>query len=173
MPNIHPLLVHFPIALIFAVIVIDFIGMLGKREGYLRAGTVLTLLALAGALAALITGLLAEDSVWHSAAADETIKRHEIVGFIYLGIVAALAIIRLAAARKLSGRLGWWTLAGAVVAAGVVAVGGYLGGELVFRYGTGVEGMQERSLQLDLEQDFTDDEEDAEDEEEEELEETE
>jgi uncharacterized membrane protein len=144
MPNIHPLLVHFPIALIFAVIVIDLIGFFRKNEAFLRAGTIITLFAAAGAIAAVVSGLLAEESVWHSEAAEEIIEKHELLAFIYLGLIVLLAIVKLAANRKPLGPIGLAGLVIAVVAAGVVSFGGYLGGELVYSHGTGVTGMQQR-----------------------------
>jgi uncharacterized membrane protein len=146
MPNIHPLLVHFPIALIFAVLLIDLIGLLSRRENYLRVGTILTLFALAGGIAAVGTGLFAEESVWHSPTAGELIERHELLGFTYLGIIVLLAILRLAAGKKFMNTLAWvgWIIAFA--AAGVVSLGAYIGGELVYRHGTGVTGMQERLI---------------------------
>jgi uncharacterized membrane protein len=171
MPNVHPLLVHFPIASIFAVILVDLIGLLSKREAYLRVGTILTLFAMVGAIAAVATGLFAEETVWHSKAADGLIETHELLGFVYLGLIVVLAIIRLAFSKRPGGRSGWIGLAIAVIAAGVVSVGGHIGGQMVYRYGTGVSGMQERQLGSGLndeqnQDDYEDEEEEGEESEE-------
>jgi uncharacterized membrane protein len=164
LPNIHPIVVHFPIALIFAVIVVDLVGRITKNDSYLRVGTILTIFALAGALAAVGTGLFAEESVWHSEAAEELIETHELLGFVYLGILTLLTIVRLAAIRKLGGSTGWVAITIAVLAAGVVTFGAYFGGELVYQHGTGVTGVQMQTLDSDgdeqgLDEEFEDEEE--------------
>ncbi|OGC91501.1 MAG: hypothetical protein A2W25_00560 [candidate division Zixibacteria bacterium RBG_16_53_22] len=173
MPNVHPLLVHFPIALIFAVILTDLIGLLSKRENYLRVGTILTLFALAGAIAAVATGLFAEETVWHSEAAEELIETHELLGFVYLGLVVLLTIVRLAFGKRPAGGAGWIGLAIAVIAAAIVSFGGHIGGQLVYRYGTGVMGMQDRQLESGMDDDQTPDDDYEDEEEAEESEESE
>jgi uncharacterized membrane protein len=170
-PNIHPLLVHFPIALIVAVVAVDLIALVSKKDIYLRTGNILTAFALAGAIAALISGIWAEESVWHTEAAEELIETHELLGFIFVGVVGVLAIIRFAVNRKLPGSLAWVNLIISLVATGIVSYSAYLGGEMVYRHGTGVAAAQAQSGNIDSDEgvsevDELDEEEEAEESEE-------
>jgi len=132
MPNFHPMIIHFPIALIIVILACDTIGLLFKRKSFFEIGTVLSVFALAGAAAAVISGLVAEDSAWQIAQAHEIIEDHEIAGLIYTAF-------RIVFRHKISGKLGWLSLLLAFWGSAIVARVGYLGGEMVFRYGTAVE----------------------------------
>jgi uncharacterized membrane protein len=167
MPNIHPLLVHFPITLIMVLAVVDIIALATKKEIFLRLGTVLTVFALIGTAAAVLTGVLAEETVWHPESAEPLIEKHELLGFVVLGLVAVIFIIRLAASRRLSGPMGLLSLILALAASAVVGYSAYLGGEMVYRYGTGVAPAQAQSDMQTGDQRETNDEETSYDEEEE------
>lgn len=154
MPNIHPMFVHFPIALIFVTVAIDFIGLIFKREQLFFAGTVTSLFALAGAITAVITGLIAEDSAWHPASVNEMLDTHELMGFIVLGLIAVLVIFRLAMHDRLNKRMGWIAFGIGAAAVIFVSYGGYLGGEMVYSHGAGViaaENCLEKTEKLDKE----------------------
>jgi uncharacterized membrane protein len=138
MPNVHPLLVHFPIALIFAAIACDLIGLITRHEEFVFAGTVVTVFAAVGAGATVLSGIFAEESVEHTPEIANLIEKHETLGFIFLGIVVFLVIYRLSLRRKLYGKAGWVSLMISVAAAAVVSMGGYYGGKMVYTYGAGV-----------------------------------
>ena len=142
MPNIHPLLVHFPIALIFVIVVCDLIGMILRKESFVFTGTIVTVFAALGAGAAVLSGLIAEESVEESEQVESLIETHESLGFVYLGLILFLLIYRLALRKRLSGMTGWIAVIISVAAAVVVSIGGYIGGEMVYRYGTGVAAVQ-------------------------------
>lgn len=154
MPNIHPMFVHFPIALIFVTVAIDFIGLILKKERFMFAGTITSLFALAGAVGAVVTGLIAEDSTWHPAAVHEMLETHELMGYIVLGLVAVLAIFRLAMHDKLTEKMGWVAFGIGIVTIGFITYGGYLGGEMVYTHGAGViatENYYQKNLKLEKE----------------------
>ena len=142
MPNVHPLLVHFPIALIFVIVVCDLIGMILHKESFIFTGTIVTVFAVLGAGAAVLSGLIAEESVEESEQVESLIQTHELLGFVYLGLILFLLIYRLALRKRLSGMTGWIAVIISVAAAVVVSIGGYIGGEMVYRYGTGVAAVQ-------------------------------
>lgn len=143
MPNIHPMLVHFPIGLIIAAFVIDIIGLIGKSEKLLYAGTIITIAALVGAVGSVVSGFIAEDSVWHPGAAHELLELHELMAFITLGVIAVVAIVRWALRDRLFGLTRWLIVVLMAVAVGFVGYTGYLGGEMVYTYGTGVKAAEE------------------------------
>lgn len=139
MPNLHPLIVHFPVALIFVVVACDVIGLAFKREKFLSAATLMTIFLLAGTVAAVITGLIAEEAAESIPSVHDLLETHETLGLTFLGVVAVMAIVRFAVHRKLAGRIGWLALALGIIAAGIVSAGAYLGSEMVFTHGVGVK----------------------------------
>jgi uncharacterized membrane protein len=156
MPNIHPIIVHFPIALIVVVAIFDLIGLVLKKKRFVQTANILTVFAVLGTIMAVASGLLAAESVWHTDFGHELLETHETVGFIFTGILVVLAIFRFAVGERLFGKAGWIAFVLSMAAAAVVAYGSYLGGEMVYRYGTGVKEAQVAtaradSLQFELE----------------------
>jgi uncharacterized membrane protein len=148
-PNIHPLVIHFPIALILVMVACDLIGVLGGKKSFISAANIVSVFASLGAIVAVITGTLASDTVWHPEAAHEIMETHETVGFIVLGIIIVLTIFRLAIGKKIYGSLGWVALIVGLVGAGFVSYGGYLGGDMVFDHGAGVKQAQVETARAD------------------------
>lgn len=143
MPNIHPMLVHFPIALIIVTLIVDLLGIVMKNQTLIHAGTVTTTGALIGVIAAAISGIAVEDSVWLPGAAGNILESHELFGFITLGIIAVMAVIRFALRDKLAGTLTWLIVCLGTISSAIVIYVAYLGGEMVYTHGTGVKAAQE------------------------------
>jgi uncharacterized membrane protein len=139
MPNLHPLIIHFPIALTIVILACDSIGFFLKRKAFFEVGTILSVFALAGALAAVISGLVAEDSAWKTAQVREILEDHEAAAYIFLGFMALYTAFRIVFRHKITEKLGWLSLILALWGAAIVARVGYLGGEMVFTYGTAVK----------------------------------
>lgn len=148
MTNIHPIVVHFPIALFLTGFALDVMGHLLQRETLKRTALVLVSLGAIGALAAMLTGQFAEESAEESliAAGERVLDLHEDLGKLTAYLLLAVAAVRLILATRWLNRWRW--VAGAALAiyliAGVAGVGtltatGYYGGELVYRYGAGVQ----------------------------------
>jgi len=138
MTNIHPMLVHFPIALVIVMFVLDLLGVLFKRDRLKQSAFILMWFALAGAAAAVISGLIAEDISWHPIAVGEMLETHELMGFLTLGSMALLVVVRLAFRKKIESGLSWLPVIIGGLAIVFIAYGGYLGGEMVFTHGAGV-----------------------------------
>lgn len=150
MSNIHPLIVHFPIALIIVVFALDFLGALSRRQSLISAANILSIFAALAAVAAVITGLVAEESVWHTEDAHELIELHETIGFAVLGAALVSLIFRPAIKKKKSkSSLLWVAVIISLAAAVLVGYEGYLGGEIVFRHGAGVLKAQEETARAD------------------------
>lgn len=141
-PNVHPLLVHFPIALLIAALVLDLVALFARKDRLtVGTGAILVLAAL-GAAAALITGFLAEETVEAmppDEARHETLEAHELAAIAVLVLTIALALWRVAARMEYpQGRLRWLYLALLAVACVLVSITGHLGGTLVYVHGVGV-----------------------------------
>ena len=91
MHPIHPMLVHFPIALLSAAVFFDFLGLRWREEECRTASLYTLVLGLAGALAAVISGHMAEEAVEHSGIPESVLELHEGLGFatfwIFLGLL--------------------------------------------------------------------------------------
>ncbi|MDP1595400.1 hypothetical protein GALL_61740 [mine drainage metagenome] len=140
-PNLHPLMVHFPVALIsisaiFHVAAIVTRGKACATHCAVLAHTTLWL----GALAALPTaffGWQAFNSVNHDEVSHLAMLLHRTWALSTLAVLVVLAGWD-AWRSKLHAMPVWW-FAGAVIGAwGMVATTAWHGGELVYRHGLGV-----------------------------------
>lgn len=132
--EIHPSLVHFPLALIPASLLLDLIGRLTGKRSWMRAGARMMPIAAASGAVAATVGLVAQGAVEVDRDAHETLVTHRNLN---LGLVVLTGVLALMRARSQTPSIGY--LAAGV--AGVVAMNctAYLGGQLVYRHGVGVE----------------------------------
>lgn len=129
---LHPVAVHFPIALLCAGWVA---GVRGRRtEAAAEAASWLLWAGTLWAWAALGLGLLAAKTAPHVPPAWETLNLHETLGWWTVGLFTALSLWRWRWGRKAE----VYFLAAWLAACGVLLATGYQGGELVFKHGMGV-----------------------------------
>lgn len=138
MPNPHPILVHFPIALFIIAVACELLSYFFKSKllGFVAlANGVAAALA---AFAAVITGLFAKSLVV-SGPAVFVAESHETMGYLVLVTALTFAGIKLYSHLRQSEKL--LTTAIAVGLLGIVftIVAAHEGGELVYKYGIGVD----------------------------------
>lgn len=140
-PNLHPLVVHFPIALI---IVSAFATLGAKLAGDRPIANELAILGRwtlwAGALASLVAaaaGWQAFNSVDHDDAGHAAMIVHRNWALITTGFIVILALWSFWRKRS-SQKESWVFVIALLVSVGLVAATGWLGGELVYRHGLGV-----------------------------------
>lgn len=137
---LHPLLVHFPIALLYSALAVEIAGFILKKEGLRNAVAPMLVLASLGALAAVITGLIAHEQLGKmSTEVHELIETHELFAFLTLGFCLASALIRIVAHVKgiASGKIALIGFVLLVLACVLAGITGYFGGEIVFKHGAG------------------------------------
>jgi len=136
-PNVHPLVVHFPVALWTAALLFLGIGSLRRRDDLFRAGCWLIYLGLAGAAVSVGTGLWAEDKLGHDSPGHELVHVHR----TWMIVASGFGVLTAGAAfllRKRTAGVFRWAITGAmVVTVTVMTLGADRGAELVFRYGVG------------------------------------
>lgn len=139
--NIHPTLVHFPIAFLPAFFIIDLVGTWAKKSEWRN---VASWFLYAGAIATVFTvisGYTAADSVQHSDNVHEIMETLELYGIISLILVFVLSIWRLIKGSAIWGAANVLFLIFSAMLCVVIALGADLGGLLVYKYGIGVEAM--------------------------------
>jgi len=141
-PNhLHPMIVHFPIALVIIGFLSDVIGLLTKRKFFASAGLYLIILGTAGTVAAYLTGGLAGDGIEEAGALGAALHTHESAALLAIWTMVILASLRttLAITRRMTGWLQWVMVILLAFGVGTVARTGYYGGNLVYQHAAGVQ----------------------------------
>ncbi len=135
--RLHPMFVHFPIALLFTSVLFDAAGAWFKRENFREGALWLLILGLLGGVAAAIAGNWAEEAAEKAGIAESMIETHETLAFVTLGIFGILLLGRLV----LRNQFTWKTLAPyfliAAIGLGTLSATGHYGGDLVYEHGAG------------------------------------
>jgi uncharacterized membrane protein len=132
--EMHPALVHLPIALLPLAVGADVIGSLTDNESVLSFGPKAICIAAAGAVASAVTGLIAGEEVNVEGASQDMLITHRNLNFIATVVASSMALWRLNHRKPSAAYLG----VGAA-GVGVLAYTAYLGGKLVYGVGVGVE----------------------------------
>lgn len=90
--NLHPVFVHFPVALLPASLLFYFLGLTRKSNSAFFAGRATLGLSAAGSIAAVITGLRAEDTIPHNDQVHRIMELHEGIGIAVLSLSAGLVV---------------------------------------------------------------------------------
>lgn len=144
-PNLHPLVIHFPIALLFTAALVDTVGMALRSNDFLRKGAFsLYLLGTLAVVAAWFTGEQAADSVFLATEANALLTEHSDLGHYVLYFFGGYALIRLLMfglnmeQRTALRAIVWLIGVGGI---GLTWITAEHGAELVFRYGAGVQAV--------------------------------
>lgn len=134
--EIHPALVHFPIAFLLAAVVLDLFAVSPEQE---RRARVVDGLLVAGVLTALVTavaGLVAYYTVpAHTERAHTLMLWHLWLNVTTVVLFAAVALVRW---RRMGPAPAWSHVVG-WVATIILVVSAYLGGQIVYHGGAGVD----------------------------------
>lgn len=135
---LHPMIVHFPIALLITSVLFDAASHIFKRDSLRDGALWLLILGLVGGIAATIAGDWAEEAAEKAGIAESLIETHETLAFITMGIFGLLFLWRLFLRNQFTGQLLAMYLLIATVGIGTLTATGYYGGDLVYEQGAGV-----------------------------------
>lgn len=138
---IHPMIVHFPIALVIVAFVAELFGVILRRDFFMKVALLLLIFGAIGIVAAYFSGTVAEEGINEVGAIGEAFEEHEDAGMAALWAVLVVTAIRslMAYKRWMGGWRRWLAVFLLAMISLAVARTGYLGGELVFRHGGGVK----------------------------------
>ena len=135
----HPIFVHFTIALTASSLIFDTLGFLFNKASLTAAGGWTLVGSALMTLATLSTGLTSSTRApVEEGEARSFLRAHMALGLIFYGLLAAVTLWRLSLWQGGAG-VTWLYLATMAAVSLVMTVQGYLGGELVYRYGVEVE----------------------------------
>jgi uncharacterized membrane protein len=131
--HFHPMVVHFPIALILMAFVADTFSLVIKKEPCLsKLGFYLQILGTLGAIAAVLTGEFFTKEVTGQGA--ELKESHELFAYITMYVLIAASLFRLFlvySKRELS-NLKWINYGLLLIAVITISISGFKGGSIVY-----------------------------------------
>ena len=135
----HPIFVHFTIALTSASLAFDALGFFLGKTSLTAAGGWTLVGAAVMTLMTISTGLTSSTRApVEEGEARSFLRVHMALGLIFYGLLVAITFWRVSLWQNVSA-VSWFYLASLAVVSVVMTVQGYLGGELVYRYGVEVE----------------------------------
>ena len=137
MQSVHPLVVHFPIALILSAFLVDVLALVLKRPHLHRVALWNLCLGTLAAGAAVLTGLQAQDVAKHSFEIWEVMELHEKLGITTLILGLMSCGLRLGLRDTLGPRLRAFAMLLALAMVSTLTYGASLGGRLVYEFGVG------------------------------------
>ena len=132
--HLHPMLVHFPIALVAIGFLADLASMFVKKElCFSKMSFYLLITGTLAAMTAVFTGVVFTSDM--SGAAGTVMDKHELSAYVTLSLLVITLLFRILQLRKPeSNNLKWFSFTFYALAAMAVSVTGFLGGTLVYNY---------------------------------------
>ena len=143
MPNIHPLVIHFPIVLLLAAVFSEFMGHISGNAYAKKTAKVALLFGTLSLAVAVFTGWLAHQTVPHSEQSYPVIETHQLLGFLALGGFSSAALFKFILVPTFKS---CWIyrlyLLLSLASIGILIMGAHYGGKLVYEYGVGVKPLE-------------------------------
>lgn len=130
---LHPVTVHLPIGLLLAATAFDLIGAVTQPALWADRATVVLIAGLLASVLTVTTGFLDYMAVSKRAEVERAATRHLVVA------AAALSVYGVSLWLRLEGQAPIAVLVASVAGAAVLMAAGWLGGQLVYHHGEGVD----------------------------------
>jgi uncharacterized membrane protein len=143
--DLHPKVIHFPIAFFILYFLFESTGILLKKEYLLKSAFIVLILGLFFSLISVLTGNQAHQVVKQvqidSALHNDLIEQHELFATITLWYFVAVSVFRtyLLVNNKFVNKIRYVFIILGLVGSLLIYLTGTFGGELVFKYGIGTK----------------------------------
>ena len=135
--NLHPLVIHFPIAFLMGAALLYVAAWLLKSERFAHSAFVMLVLGALSLAAAVATGLYAEQGVMvHLSVRAQLLAPHKRLMLVTSGLGAVLTIWAIVA-RPFPKKGRWLFLLLVLAMVGVMTAGADFGGRMVYDYNAG------------------------------------
>lgn len=140
MSALHPVLVHFPIALFTVALAADVLGRVRASATASVLGFWCLVLAVLGGAGAVVAGIADRYRADLAEATHGFVHLHRDIGLVLLAALGLLAVWRWRIRRRAAAadRVGWPYLLSAAAIFALLAFQGWFGGQLVYGLGAGV-----------------------------------
>jgi uncharacterized membrane protein len=139
--GLHPIVVHFAIALFVIAVALDLLALATGRRDYHRASWLNLACAAVAAAAAVGTGMTAEVLLKPTHEAHQTLDVHRLLGFTSLGTILLLSAWRFVLRGDFPQRAAAAYVVLSLAGLGAIGGTGYYGGEMVYTHGAGVRAI--------------------------------
>jgi uncharacterized membrane protein len=139
MDNLHPLLVHFPIAFLSVFFALDLVATLAKKTQWRSVASWFLYIGTVAAILTVITGLIAADSVAHGEDVHGIMEHHETIGISVLALAIVLSLWRMKSGALIRGGVNGFFLVLSSFLFVLILLGADLGGFMVYKYGVAVD----------------------------------
>jgi uncharacterized membrane protein len=136
--NIHPLFVHFPIALWLSALFFEVLAVVRGSDEWHRTAARLLYLGTIAAIVTVFTGLNAQKSI-PPGPAMIVVGIHETIMMITTSVAIGLSLFALVFRRNFTPTFRKSLLGGLVVLAILLTIGADRGAQLVYEYGSAVD----------------------------------
>ncbi len=141
--NMHPSLVHFPIAFLSVFFLLEIVGTWWVNEKMRQVASAMLYCGAFGALLAVTAGLYAANTVPHGQDVHEIMEWHERFGLTVAGLAVVLGIWRFLTKHSLSGMEKALFLLLSTIMTVCLIFGADLGGLMVYGHGVAVQTLQQ------------------------------
>jgi uncharacterized membrane protein len=137
-PRLHAALNDLPTALLMTAALLELLALTTRKDGFRQASFWTLMFGALGGVAAVLSGLQAEESIEHGDAVHRVMETHELLAFVTLGIFGVLALWRIVRERRMGTGERAVALAATIAGAGVLTATAVYGGRLVFDHAAGI-----------------------------------
>jgi uncharacterized membrane protein len=137
-PRLHAALNDLPIALLLGAALFDILAVATRRDSFRLVSFWTLVVGAVGGVAAVVSGLQAEEHISHGDAVHRVMETHETLGLVTLGIFGLLALWRIVRERRMGSGERTASVILTLAGAGVLFATGLYGGRLVFDHAAGI-----------------------------------
>jgi uncharacterized membrane protein len=137
-PRLHAALNDLPTALLLTAALADMVALLSKKEWLRQVSFATLVIGAIGGVAAVVSGLQAEDNIAHGEAVHRVMETHKQLGLITLGVFGVLTLWRLVRERKMRLLERSLVLICSLAGVGILFATANLGGRMVFEHAAAI-----------------------------------